>query len=98
MDELNGEEGKFLEASVERVQEEELAEEKEIKEEAMLRQIKELFAAFALHYPKLDKNALHRYAGVKNLGKLLDQIAANLPMDFEKKQTVLETLDVEVMN
>ena len=86
---------KFLEAAVESVSEAELSDEEIIREEAMLRQIKELFAAFAAHYPKLDKNAVQRYANVKKLGRILDQIAANLPMDFEKKQNVLETLDVE---
>lgn len=93
--EIKEENEKYIEALILRVQEEEPSEEKQIREEAMLRQIKELFAVFATHYPKLDKNALHRYAGVKSLRRLIDQIAANLPMDFEKKQQILETLDLE---
>ena len=47
--------------------------------EAMLRQIKEYFAVFAAHYPKLGKNAVERYAQMDDLGSLLDQIAMNLP-------------------
>ena len=93
--EIKEENEKYIEALILRVQEEEPTEEKQVREEAMLRQIKELFAVFATHYPKLDKNALHRYAGVKSLRRLIDQITANLPMDFEKKQQILETLDLE---
>ena len=95
LQELTEENEKYLEASVERIYEGGLTQEDEIKEEAMLRQTKELFAVFAAHYPKLDKNALQRYAKVTSLGKLLDQIAANLPMDFERKQKVLETIDTQ---
>ena len=95
LQELTEENEKYLEASVERISEGCLTQEDEIKEEAMLRQTKELFAVFAAHYPKLDKNALQRYAKVTSLGKLLDQIAANLPMDFERKQKVLETIDTQ---
>ena len=95
LQELTEENEKYLEASVEQIYEGGLTQEDEIKEEAMLRQTKELFAVFATHYPKLDKNALQRYAKVTSLGKLLDQIAANLPMDFERKQKVLETIDTQ---
>lgn len=95
LQELTEENEKYLEASVERIYEGGLTQEDEIKEEAMLRQTKELFAVFATHYPKLDKNALQRYAKVTSLGKLLDQIAANLPMDFKRKQKVLETIDTQ---
>ena len=95
LQELTEENEKYLEASVEQIYEGGLTQEDEIKEEAMLRQTKELFAVFAAHYPKLDKNALQRYAKVTSLGKLLDQIAANLPMDFERKQKVLETIDTQ---
>lgn len=94
--EINEENDRFMEALVERVQEEEKTEEMLVYEEAMLRQTKELFAVFASHYPKLDKNAVQRYTGIRELSVLLDQIAANLPMDYEKKQEILEALDVEV--
>ena len=93
--EIKEENEKYIEALILRVQEEEPTEEKQVREEAMLRQIKELFAVFATHYPESDKNALHLYAGVKSLRRLIDQITANLPMDFEKKQQILETLDLE---
>ena len=88
--EINEENTKFLEARVQVIPEEE-----ELSQEAMLRQVKELFAQFAVHYPKLDKNAMQRYANMKSLGRLLDQIAMNLPTDYEKKQQALETIEVK---
>ncbi len=93
---VDGQSGKFLEADLEAVDEEREREQiSEIQEEAMLRQIKEHFAIFAAHYPKIDKNAVHRYAQIKNIGSLLDQIAMNLPMNYEKKQQVLEAVSIK---
>lgn len=63
--------------------------------QAMLRQVKEYFAIFAAHYPKLGKNAVERYSQMEDLGSLLDQIAMNLPVPCEKKQQVLEAVAVE---
>lgn len=92
---INEENEKFPEAVVEEVSAQEINADEEIRREAMLRQLKEVFAAFAAHYPKLDKNALQRYAKMGNLEKLIDQITMNLPIAPEKKQTVLDELKVE---
>lgn len=92
---MNATNRKFLEAMVEKIEESEIkSDQEQIEEEAMLRQMKELFSVFAVHYPKLDKNAVQRYAQMQSLGKLLDQIAMNLPTDFEKKQKILEAFDL----
>lgn len=93
--EINKENDKFPEAVVEEVPAEEINADEEIRREAMLRQLKELFAAFASHYPKLDKNALQRYAKMDHLEKLIDQITMNLPIGTDKKQLVLDELNVE---
>lgn len=92
---LNAENDKFPEAIVEEVPIDEINENEEIQREAMLRQLKELFRTFASHYPRLDKNALQRYAKMENLEKLIDQITMNLPIGYEKKQLVLEALEIE---
>lgn len=91
---LDEEQELFPEALVEEIVYEEEDEEGKIRQEAMLRQLKEMFAEFAAHYPKLDKNALQRYARVKRLGQLIDQIAMNIPVDFEKKQMLLGALEI----
>lgn len=93
---IHEENSKFLEAYVEEIFDVSSGnEENEIEKEALLRQIKEYFTAFASHFPKLDKNALQRYSQVKEPGILMDQIAMNLPIGYEKKQEVLEALDIK---
>lgn len=85
----------FLEGSI--VPQEELPVEElsPVEEEAMLRQLKETIAEFASLHPKLDKNAVQRYQAMEDLGSLLDQITMNLPVEFEKKQQVLEAFDLK---
>ena len=92
---LNEEQERFPEAFVEEIVYKETDKEGQIQQEAMLRQLKEMFAEFAAHYPKLDKNALQRYSRVKGLEPLIDQIAMNIPVDFEKKQMMLGALDIQ---
>lgn len=92
---INKENPRFLEAyvkSFEREEQEEVLD--QVEGEAMLRQLKEYFTIFSTYYPKLDKNALQRYAQIRNPGILIDQIAMNLPLGFEKKQQVLEAADI----
>lgn len=62
--------------------------------EAMLRQMKEYFAAYSAFYPKLGQNAAKRYADIQDLGSLTDQITMNIPIDYTLKQEVLETVPV----
>jgi ATP-dependent Lon protease len=85
----------FLEGSI--IPQEELADEElsSVEEEAMLRQLKETIAEFAALHPKLDRNAVQRYQAMENLGSLLDQITMNLPVEFEKKQQVLEAFNLK---
>ena len=65
------------------------------KEEAMVRQMKEVFAAYALFHPK-NGTALGRHIqSIADLGRLLDQITINMPLHFESKQMVLSAVDIE---
>lgn len=93
--EIQEENTRFLEACVEELAKEAGEEESEAEKEALIRQIKEYFSAFSSHYPKLDKNALQRYSQVKEPGALMDQIAMNLPIGYEKKQQVLEAVAIK---
>ncbi len=66
-----------------------------VEEEAMVRQMKELFAGYALYYPK-NGAALERHIqDIYDLGRLLDQITINMPLHFESKQNVLAAVDPE---
>lgn len=58
--------------------------------EAMIRQLAELFAGYGVYYPKVGKGMEKQFLVQKNLEKLMDLIAANLPITFEAKQKVLE--------
>lgn len=92
---LNAENTKFLEAYVKDVKG--MEEESTIQppaREAMLRQLREYFAQYTMHYPKIDKNAAQRYAHIDDPGRLMDQIAMNLPIGYEKKQQVLEAVSL----
>ncbi len=91
---INKDNTKFIEGYLEQVSDV-WQEDEEAREEAMLRQLREYFAAFAAHYPKLDKNAVQRYAQIHSIGKLIDQIATNLPVGYEKKQEILETVSIK---
>lgn len=94
--ELNAENTKFLEAKLEKACEEEEGSGKgKVEQEAMLRQVREYYTTFASYYPKLDKNALNRYAQIFLPGRLIDQITTNLPMNFMKKQQILEAADLK---
>lgn len=93
---INRGNAKCMEAYLEPIGREETEPVKDdVEREAMLRQIKEYFTAFAVYYPKLDKNAMHRYAQIRNPGSLIDQIAMNIPMSYEKKQQILEAVSIK---
>lgn len=91
---LNHENEAFLEGSVAKTNDLEDAM-NPAEKEARMRQIMESFAAFAACHPKMDKNAVQRYAKIQQLGSLLDQVTMNLPIEYGKKQQVLDACVVE---
>lgn len=93
---INEENTRYFEAYLESISEEEVVSGvSDVEQEAMLRQIKEYFTSFSACYPKLDKNAMQRYSQVKTPGNLIDQITTNLPMNYEKKQQILEAVSLK---
>lgn len=93
---INEEKTQYFEAYLESISEEEVVSGvSDVEQEAMLRQLKEYFTSFAACYPKLDKNAMQRYSQVKTPGNLIDQITTNLPMNYEKKQQILEAVSLK---
>lgn len=64
-------------------------------DEAMVRHLKEILAEFMLYYPKIGKSLSSQVDKLTELSQLLDQIALNLPISYEKKQIILQTLNVE---
>lgn len=73
----------------------EYSEAEQIRNDAMLREVKESFEAYAQFYPKVGKALSKQFSKVRDLALLLDEVTANLPIDFDKKQRVLEALNVD---
>ena len=92
------EDDEFLQASVERIVEEVLDEEEElsVEEEAMLRQIREMLGKYSMLNPKIAKSLASHIERAESLAELLDQLAINMPLTYDKKQKVLESIEVGI--
>ncbi len=76
--------------------EEALEEEiEEARKEAMKRQICEMYLQYSLLTSKKDQGLVQHLSGIGQLGKLLDQITMLLPVDYRKKQVILESIDLQ---
>lgn len=85
----------YLEAEVEVI----VTDEEELPEdvrEAMKRGVQETFTRYCLLMPKPGKEAAKQMGEIKELGRLLDYIANNLPVDYEQKQKLLEAETLEM--
>ena len=65
-----------------------------INEEGMVRGLRDLFREYMGKNPKLAKELAMMIDEIKTLGVMVDTIAANLPMDYEDAQKVLEEQDL----
>lgn len=94
------EEEEYLQAQVLELEEEEINMEGEedfsAETEAMARHLKEVLGEFMLYYPKIGKSLSAQIDRIIDLSSLLDQIAINLPITYDKKQVILESLEVSV--
>ncbi|MGN0518629.1 MAG: endopeptidase La [Acutalibacteraceae bacterium] len=63
------------------------------KANAALRAAKQVFAEYVALVPKMPKDMLEKIANCKDAGRLADYMAANLLIDFAKKQAVLEMIN-----
>jgi len=83
----------YLQAEIERTEPaEEVAE---AEAEAMRRQIQELFTQYCQIFPRAGKALLRHMNELHDLGKLLDQIIQNMPVDYKLRQQVLEAVELE---
>ncbi|MCQ2509294.1 MAG: endopeptidase La [Lachnospiraceae bacterium] len=67
----------------------------EIDREAMTRTLKDLFSTFAQQGQKISRDLSNQVSGLKDLKALETQIANNLPVTWEQRQTILEAMDVK---
>lgn len=82
----------YLRAEVEVPYESEQIEE-DVNVEAMERGIKDLFVDYAAKNGKMSKEAVARMLDIKDLYKLIDEIAANIPLYYKDQQDILNEMD-----
>ena len=80
----------YLRASEEILDDAELA----IPEEAMERGLKDMFVDYAAKNGKMSKEAVAQLLEVKGLKKLVDEIAANIPLYYTDQQDILSETDL----
>ena len=66
----------------------------DIEQEAMLRNLKELFAVYCEQTQKVSKELAGQILGTEEVGKLVDQICMNLPLDYVNRQKLLEAVEL----
>lgn len=84
----------YLNANVTIIEEYPYVEAEPIEQEAMLGALKELFLEYAMKNPKISQKAAEQVNRIDNLKKLIDEIAANITISYEKSQELLEELNV----
>lgn len=65
------------------------------EEEAMLRNLKDLFATYGKAHPKINKDLVARLTDTQDIQKLTDQIVINMPVYYNEKQRLLEAVEFE---
>ncbi len=62
---------------------------------AMVRELGDLFREYVQVFPKVGKSLEGHINEAANLGKLIDQIAINLPLQYTAKQAILSAVDLK---
>lgn len=81
--------------TVELFEEPEPSEENATEEAAMLRVTMELIRQYAVHYPKIAQALQSQINSSMHVTKIIDRMAMNMPLPFEKKQEVLSAFTTE---
>lgn len=84
----------YLRASVEILDDAELAIPEDVNTEAMERGLKDMFVDYAAKNGKMSKEAVAQLLEVKGLKKLVDEIAANIPLYYTDQQDILSETDL----
>ena len=87
-------EAPYLQAEVEVIEEEESISEG-LDGQAMLRGLKDIFVEYAAKNGKFSKETISGILEIQNVKKLVDEIAANVPMPYTELQDILEQTEFE---
>lgn len=83
----------YLRAEVEVIDESDLVIQDDLNGEAMTRSLKDTFLDYAARNGKMSKEAVAEILEIKNLKKLVDEIAANTPFYYVDQQEILGKVD-----
>lgn len=92
---IENDNNKFIDAtiSIDDIEMEKMSDEESIEETARLRLIMELLTQYASHFPKIGQSLETQITDSTSLSAMLDKIAMNIPIEYDKKQMILEALD-----
>lgn len=84
----------FLEAEVVSFDQNELALVSQNAREAMLRSMKEIFAAYGKENQRVSREMMNQILEIDDVERMVDQISINIPISYEQRQKLLEAVDI----
>lgn len=83
----------YLRAEVEVLEEQEITIPDDLNAEAMMRGLKEIITEYAAKNGKISKESVAEILDITDLKRLVNEVAANIPLKYKDQQALLEELD-----
>ena len=83
----------YLRAEVEVLEEQEITIPDDLNAEAMMRGLKEIITEYAAKSGKISKESVAEILDITDLKRLVNEVAANIPLKYKDQQELLEELD-----
>ena len=83
----------YLRAEVEVLEEQEVTIPDDLNAEAMMRGLKEIITEYAAKNGKISKESVAEILDISDLKRLVNEVAANIPLKYKDQQELLEELD-----
>ena len=83
----------YLRAEVGVLEEQEITIPDDLNAEAMMRGLKEIITEYAAKNGKISKESVAEFLDITDLKRLVNEVAANIPLKYKDQQELLEELD-----
>ena len=83
----------YLRAEVEVLEEQEITIPDDLNAEAKMRGLKEIITKYAAKNGKISKESVAEFLDITDLKRLVNEVAANIPLKYKDQQEILEELD-----
>ena len=83
----------YLRAEVEVLEEQEITIPDDLNAEAMMRGLKEIITEYAAKNGKISKESVAEFLDITDLKRLVNEVAANIPLKYKDQQELLEELE-----